>query len=117
VVNRRNSGVGVVSGGARVLGVGDGVLVSEAESLDLCFDLLPIQRGSFESEVVAALKVSPEFIVAQEPSIGVFHKPSRMVSSHVYAARPRKPRVMVNTIREWGHNVKNCSRARRKRLI
>ena len=48
-------------------------MVSEPEPLDLAFDLLPLPSRTLEGNAVAALKVSPQLVVAQEPIIDVFH--------------------------------------------
>ena len=49
-------------------------MVSEPEALDLAFNLVPSIGRPFEDNSVTALKMRPQFVVAQEPSIDALHR-------------------------------------------
>ena len=70
---RTDSGLVPRSGGFWFAAARHGVLISEAEPLDLPLDLLPALDGLSKSNGIAALKVSTQLIVPQKPSIDVFH--------------------------------------------
>ena len=72
-VKRSHSSNAVFSGGCRLFRAGHRVMVSKPEPLDLAFDLLPFPSWTLEGDAVAALKVSQQFVVSQEPIIDVFH--------------------------------------------
>ena len=70
---RADSGVGLPGAGFGLGAAGDGVLVAEADSLDLLFNVLPATACVGEKESVAAFQVGPEFFVGQGPGVGVLH--------------------------------------------
>jgi len=74
---RADSGVGLPGAGFGLGAAGDGVLVCEADSFDLLFNVLPATGRVGEKDGVTALQVRPEFFVAQGPGVGVLHGRAR----------------------------------------
>jgi hypothetical protein len=52
---------------------GHGIRFPNAKAFDLLLDLFPRGRRPLESKRVAALKMIPQFAVAQEPPVNAFH--------------------------------------------
>jgi len=86
-VNRAYSGNVLFACCSRSPGAANSILISKSESLDLTFDLLPLVSQPFESNAVTALKMRPQLVVAQEPSIDVFHCPAEMLTSREHYSK------------------------------
>jgi hypothetical protein len=55
-------------------GAGNRILVSKSKAFDLAFNVLPRLGRPFEVKRVTSLKVGAQLVVAQKPSIYVFHR-------------------------------------------
>ena len=69
---RGHSGNVLLAGGSP--GAGNGVIVSKSKSLNLAFNVLPRLGRPLEEDSITSLKVRPQLVVAQKPSIYVFHR-------------------------------------------
>ena len=85
--NRAHSGNVLLTGASCSPRARHGILLSKSESLDLLFDLFPLTSQPREDKAVAVPKMSPQFVVTQEPGVNAFHTPSEDYQCGMSSAR------------------------------
>ena len=73
-VNRAYSGNVLVGCCSSSPGAEHNICISKSEALDLPFDRLPLMTKPRENNALTALKMRPQLLVAQEPSMDAFHR-------------------------------------------